>query len=242
MSVRDHVSYRLRSVARDVRRTLGMSPMQSVMRELTRRGVRVADLRALECFAFDGHMHTMDYAPLVRALEVWEINPVHEGVLRRTFPAAVVHITDTYRQVPECTDRFSLIVVDNSPVHGGHTEHFDLFPQIFRLAADECTLVLDIIPELNASVRHAYPEMFWESTLHARKTFYGVEDPERVIDGRMEEVYAAMAARAGFSVSWSFRKKRNNIITYLVLALTRHSLALGITLTQVFLGCWISIL
>ncbi len=111
-----------------MRRTLGLSPMQSVMRELTRRGVRVADLRALECFAFDGHMHTIDYAPLVRALEVWEINPVHEAVLRRTFPAAVVHITDTYRQVEECTDRFSLIVVDNSPVHGGHTEHFDLLP------------------------------------------------------------------------------------------------------------------
>jgi hypothetical protein len=216
--------------------------MQSVMGELTRRGVRVADLRALECFAFDGHMHTMDYAPLVRALEVWEINPVHEAVLRRTFPRAVVHTTDTYRQVEKCTDRFSLIVVDNSPVHGDHTEHFDLFPKIFRLAADECCLVLDIIPELNDSVRSAYPEMLRESALRARKAFYGVDDPEHMNVGRMEEVYAAMAARAGFSVSWSFRKKRNNIITYLVLALTRHSLALGITLTQVFLGSWISIL
>ena len=187
MSLRDHLSDRLRSLARNARRTLGLSPMQSVMRELTRRGVRVADLRALECFAFDGHMHTIDYAPLVGALEVWEINPIHETVLRRTFPAAVVHITDTYRQVEKCTDRFSLIVVDNSPVHGGHTEHFDLFPQIFRLAADECYLVLDIIPELNASVRSAYPEMLRESASRARKAFYGADDSEHMSVGRMEE-------------------------------------------------------
>jgi len=242
MSLRDHVSHRLRSVARDVRRTLGMSPMQSVMRELRRRGVPVADLRALECFAFDGHMHTLDYATLVSALEVWEINPIHETALRRTFPAAVVHITDTYRQVEECTDRFSLIVVDNSPVHGGHTEHFDLLPRVFRLAADECYMVLDIIPELNASVRSAYPEMLSESTLRARKAFYGVDDPERMNVGRMEDVYATIARQAGFSVSWSFRRKRNNIITYLVLALARHPLALGITLTQGFLVSWFSVL
>jgi len=242
MSFRADVSRRLRSVARDVRRTLGMSPMQSVLRELRSRGVRLADLRALECFAFDGHMHTMDYAPSVRALEVWEINPVHETVLRRTFPSAVVHITDTYRQVEECTDRFSLIVVDNSPVHGGHTEHCDLLPRVFRLAADECYMVLDTIPELNASVRSAYPEMFWESTLSARKAFYGVDDPERMTVGQIDEAYATIARQAGFSVSWSFRRKRNNIITYLVLALARHPLALVITLTQGFLVSWISVL
>jgi nitrate reductase NapE component len=216
--------------------------MQSVLRELRRRGVQVADLRALECFAFDGHMHTIDYAPLVRALEVWEINPAHEAVLRRTFPAAVVHIADTYRQVEECTDRFSLIVVDNSPVHGGHTEHFDLLPKVFRLAADDCYMVLDIIPKLNASVRGSYPEMFWESTLNARKAFYGVDDPEHMTPGRMEEVYTAIARQAGFSVSWSFRRRRNNIITYLVLALARHPLALGMTLTQGFLVSWIYVL
>jgi hypothetical protein len=216
--------------------------MQSVMRELRHRGVRVRDLRALECFAFDGHMHTLDYAPLVRSLEVWEINPMHEAVLRRTFPAAVVHITDTYNQVKECRDRFSLIVVDNSPVHGGHTEHFDLLPGIFRLAADQCYMVLDTIPELNGSVRSAYPEMFWESTLAARRTFYGVDDPEHMNVGRMEEVYTTMARHAGFHVSWSFRKKRNNIITYLVLALARHPLALGITLMQGFLVSWFSVL
>ncbi len=224
MSIRDHLSHRLRSAARNVRRMLGLSPMQSVMREFQGRGVRLGDLRALECFAFDGHMHTVDYAPSVRALEVWEINKGHEAALRRTFPTAVVRITDTYRQVEESTDRFSLIVVDNSPVHGAHIEHFDLFPNIFRLAADTCYMVLDTIPELNDSVRIAYPEMFRESTLGARKAFYGVDDPERVTAGRMEEVYVTMARRAGFSVSWSFRRKRNNIITYLALALAKHPL------------------
>ena len=127
----------------------------------------------------------------------------------------------------ECTDRFSLIVVDNSPVHGGHTEHYDLLPRLFRLAADECYMVVDILPELKASVRSAYPEMFRESTLNARKALYGVDDPERIPLGRMEEVYATLARQAGVSVSWSFRRRRNNIITYLVMALARHPLAQG---------------
>jgi hypothetical protein len=52
----------------------------------------------------------------------------------------------------------------------------------------------------------------------------------------------AIARQAGFSVSWSFRRRRNNIITYLVLALARHPLALGMTLTQGFLVSWISVL
>ena len=79
MSIRDHLSHRLRSAARNVRRMLGLSPMQSVMREFQGRGVRLGDLRALECFAFDGHMHTVDYAPSVRALEVWEIKQAGRG-------------------------------------------------------------------------------------------------------------------------------------------------------------------
>ena len=92
------LSRRLRTSARALRRTLGLSPMQAVIREISRRGVNVRQARALECFAFDGHMHTIDYARKVRTLEVWEINRVHEPGLRQTFPQATVRIVDSYKE------------------------------------------------------------------------------------------------------------------------------------------------
>lgn len=210
-----------KKVARALRRTLRLSPMCAVLRGLRSRGIDVGALDALECFAFTGGMHTLDYARAVRSLELWEIHAGHEQALRSGFPGAVVRITDSYAEVTRTDRRFGLVVVDNSPVHVGHVEHFDLFPDIFRILQDEAVLVLDVIPDLNGAVRRQYPEMFDASTLEARRRFFHAADPRHLRPEEMLGAYRVRAEEAGFRIAWSFFQRRNPMITYLVLRLVR---------------------
>ncbi len=210
-----------RDMARATRRILRLSPMCAVIREVRRRGVAVEQCDALECFAFTGAMHTLDYARVVRNLEVWEINPAHESLLRKHFPGAQVRITDTYDELARSTGRFDMIVVDNSPAHGPHIEHFDLFPGVFRLMKDSCVMVLDVIPSMNGRVRRQYPEMFREEVLRTRAEFYGVADPRMLSEDALLAPYAACARRQGYELRWHFLRKRNSILTYLVLYVVR---------------------
>jgi hypothetical protein len=210
-----------RDMARATRRILRLSPMCAVIREVRRRGVAVEQCDALECFAFTGAMHTLDYARVVRNLEVWEINAAHESRLRKHFPGAQVRITDTYDELARSTRRFDMIVVDNSPAHGSHIEHFDLFPGVFRLMKDSCVLVLDVIPSMNGRVRRQYPEMFREEVLRTRAEFYGVADPRMLSEDALLAPYAACARRQGYELRWHFLRKRNSILTYLVLYVVR---------------------
>jgi hypothetical protein len=69
-----------------LRRSLGLSPTQYIFRELRRRGVTLNDLSALEVFGGTGGLHTQDYAAQVRRLELWEINPDHEGIAALSSP------------------------------------------------------------------------------------------------------------------------------------------------------------
>ncbi len=211
----------VRNTARDVRRVLRLSPMYAVLREMRRRGVMIDSCDVLECFAFTGGMHTLDYARSVRGLELWEINPVHEPILRKRFPGAEVRIVDTYEEVARRDRRFDMIVIDNSPVHGSHVEHFDLFPAMFRLMQDSCVVVLDVMPNLHAGVRRRYPEFFSESVLRTRAEFYGVTDPYTIPEAALVAPYEACARRQGYDVTWYFLQKRNPIITYLVLYVQR---------------------
>jgi hypothetical protein len=211
----------VRNIARATRRALRMSPMSALMREIRQRGVDPRGMDALECFAFTGAMHTLDYARSVKTLELWEITPIHEAALRKRFPRAMVRMTDTYQEVARRDRRFDLIVVDNSPVHGGHHEHFDLFPGIFRLMQASCTVVLDVIPTLHGPVRFKYPEMLRPDTLAARMQFYGVDAPEKITEEAMVSAYADRAERNGYRIDWYFFRKRNPILTYLVLHLVR---------------------
>jgi hypothetical protein len=113
------VSDRLRQSARDVRRMLGMSPMQEVLRGLEERGCALSSMDALEVYGASGGLHTRDYAHRVKSLEVWEIDPKHEASLRRNLPNATVHIVDSYDRVKSADRRFDLVVVDNPMARHG---------------------------------------------------------------------------------------------------------------------------
>ena len=96
---------------------LGLLPIQRILAEGSRRGASVEQFRALEVFGCTGERLTKHYAPLVRSVEVWEINPSLEPALRRNVPTATVRITDSFAEIKTTPSRFDLVVVDN-PVGG----------------------------------------------------------------------------------------------------------------------------
>jgi len=206
--------------------------MQRVLRELEWRRIDLGDLRAIELFGGSGAFHTLDYAPRVKSLEVWEINPELEARLAGNLPEAKIRITDTYSEIKDASKRYDLIICDNPmSLHGsgdGHCEHFDLFPHIFRIAADSAVLILNIIPRLDNRARKRFPYLFNETQLAARREFYCVEHPENISPDIMISIYTKLASESGFTVEWTFLQRRH-FVYYLVMRIRKLE---GITKSQ----------
>jgi len=202
---------------RDIRRKLKLSPIQQVFRELKRRNVRLKDLHALEIFGGFGDFHTKDYASQVSTLDVWEIEQKYGRALKRNLPKAEVKITNSYEEIKNTPRKYNLIVVDNPMSNlGDYCEHFDLFPDIFRVAMEQTVLILDVIPEINDATLKKYPYMFNKLQLKCRKSFYKTNHPEKVSFDEMVEVYKNFIITNGFNLEWYFFKKRS-FVYYLVL-------------------------
>ena len=200
-----------------LRRALGMSPTQHVFRELRRRGFPVERATALEVFAGTGFRHTIDYLGSVAALEAWELNPEREAELRRNLPGARILITDSFEETARTPHRFGIIVVDNTitTFGRGFVEHLDLFPGLFRIAAPESVLILNVCPQVPPGLRGD------ARRLARRAEFYGTDRPEDVPIDRMVRTYERLMRENGFALRWQFDRKRayRAGIHYLVLAM-----------------------
>lgn len=201
------------------RRALGLSPTQKVFREIARRGVPLSEMSAVEVFAGTGFRHSMDYVNLVRKLEAWEVNPVHEAALRRNLPGATIRITDSFDEVRTTAARFGIIVVDNTitTFGNGYIEHLDLFPAIFRIAEDDCVFVLNVCPVVP-------PHLSADAVrLSRRAAFYATDRPDSVPIAKMAETYERLMKANGFAAEWWFQRKRayREGIHYLVMRMRR---------------------
>jgi hypothetical protein len=199
-----------------LRRALGLSPTQQVFRELRARNVRTGDLDALEVFGHTGFMHTLDYARQVASLEAWEIDPAKEPALRRHLPHATVRILDSFEELKRSPRKFDLIVVDNPvTLYGEHCEHFEVFPDIFRVAEDSSILILNATRNPRPAPEQAH--------LARRRSFYETDHPEDVPFDRMIEVYHNLIQAGGFDLEWHFFRRRAfaTRVYYLVFKMTR---------------------
>lgn len=197
--------------------------MQRVLRGLEARDIDLASLHALELFGGTGAFHTIDFATRVKRLEVWEVDPKLQAKLERNLPGAVVRIVDSYAELKRTGEHFNLIVVDNPmSIFSGRCEHFDLFPDLFRVAADEAILVLDVIPSLPSSARHKYPYLFNEEQCVRRREFYHTEDADNLSWGQIVPAYRVRTEKAGFVLQWSFSTRRH-FIYYLALKISRQA-------------------
>ena len=195
-----------------VLKRLHLRPIFAVIRELKRRGVDVSSLHALDLFAGTGSMITQDYEPFVSSLEAWEIEPSYERTLRKNLPRAQVRIVDSYKQLAITESRFGLVVADTwTERFGGHCEHFELFPIVFRVLDNEAILIVNVMPEWK--VGHYNNEH-----LRRRRDFYQKEDVANMAIGSMVEVYESLARQNGYAIKWWFVKDR-----YLLYRLRRHA-------------------
>lgn len=198
-----------------VRRALRLSPMQRVCKELERRGVRLSELRALELFGSDGDRHLKDYAASVASLEIWEIDPAYEAVLRRRFPGATLRIVDSYEQIKKTPATYDFISADAyaERIYGGHCEHFDLFPNLFRIASPSAVIVLNVLPRFDDELRTRWSFVFDKDDVGAhlscRRSFYRTSRPECITFEEMIGVYEDLARSNGFELEWHFFQKRH---------------------------------
>ena len=212
----DTLSWRLRSA-------LKLSPMNTVIREIARRGVTVSGLNSLEVFGYTGEHHTLCYFRRVANLEIWEIDGRHEAKLKKNLPGARSKITDSYAEIKTTEGRYDLIVIDNLPTTFGdsHCEHFDLLPDVYRVAKDPVIIIMNVVPFINEAVRRKYPWIGGARHLQARAQFYETDRPEEITPAEMVARYEEISREHGFGVEWSFFQRRDAAISYLTLKLRR---------------------
>lgn len=197
-------------------RILRLTPMHKALRELERRGCGLGEREALEVFGGYGDFHTKDYASRVGGLTIWELKPECEQSLRRRFPEAKILITDTFEEICRTSARFGLIVVDNPGcVFGAHCEHFDLLPDLFRVASDDCVMILNVIPSTKGHKNQS------QKQLEKRSKFYNYT-PEDVPFSKMIEIYSQHCASGLFDLEWHFFLRRK-LVWYMVLKLKRFN-------------------
>jgi len=207
-------------------KNLELRPMYAVFKELQKRKVIVKNLDTLEIFGYTGERHTKAYAPYISTLKVWEIDQKYENVLKKNFLMAEVKITDSYKEIRKTSRKFNLIVIDNPELrHGNHFEHFDLFPDVFRVAMDSTILIINVIPRTGwYKSKNFPPHWFDETHLARRKSFYQTNHPEDVSFEEILNAYKNFIITNGFNLEWHFFKKRSYPyqVYYLVLKINRR--------------------
>jgi hypothetical protein len=220
---------------RSIGSRLGVLPAQRVVKGLKRRSVDLRTRNGLDVYGGTGFRTTKHYAPLLRSLEVWEINPNFEPELRRNLPNACVKIVDSYEEINRAHGKYSFIHVD-SPVstHGGHVEHFDLFPHIFRLMDDDSVLVIHVISQADprTSAHPDYTDLLDEARVARRSSFYETEQSDNIPLEQLAAHYRRLMEKNGLTLEWHFFTRRWELRRLLPLPINMYYLALKVRRTR----------
>lgn len=204
----------------------------AVVRELRSKGIDVSKFHALEMFGGDGNRVTVYYAKEVASLEIWEIDSQFRDALKERFPNADIRVVDTFREVKRREATFDFILVDNPSCRcvGGHYEHFDLFPDVFRLCHDGTIIVVNVIPTLAKNKmtwkgwldvhQIARATLRFSAQLRARRNFYKVKNSQSIPFDVMYTRYERLAKDNGFEISWHFFQQRSAVY-YLTMKLRK---------------------
>jgi hypothetical protein len=194
-----------------LRRTLGRSPTQKVLRELERRGLCVHEMRALELFAHCGFLHSKDFHRRVGGLEAWELDAQQEPALRRNLPGAEVKITDSYTEIRRTPRHFDLIIIDNPETiygdRGQYCEHFQMLLEVLRVAEDSAVLIMNALIGYPPGDRAG--RQFTKEQLEYRRRFYHTNHPEWMPLAEMAPVYYRLLDANGFELEWYFTVPRS---------------------------------
>jgi hypothetical protein len=188
----------------DSRRIFRSTPTQQLMRELNSHNIDIKKFRVLDLFAGHGAQTTKDTFHLAGSLEAWEINPAFEQDLRRNLPGATVKIVDTYYNIKLTDQKYDMVIADTwVREFEGHCEHFELFPDIFRILKPFSILIFNVMSEIYS------PGYLTESHKKKRGDFYNVSDPYTIPANYMAQQYDMLAKENDFCVKWWVYKDRH---------------------------------
>ncbi len=192
---------KVKSMFWEVRRSLKMIPILQELKEIKKRGVPLEKMSVLEMFGGYGNQITKDYAPYFKEIEIWEIIPDCEPSLKKNFPNSKIRIGDSYEMLKESDSKVDCVIADtwlsNNP-----SEHFRLFPYIFRVLNDPALIILNTAPEMQAKVLS-------KEQADNRRKFYKTENPLNIPIEKMAETYTRLCNENGFNVKWWFTNDRH---------------------------------
>ncbi len=195
------------------------------MRRLHDKEPGLRDLRALEPFAGHGNWLTKYYASYCSSLDLWEIREECRPSLERNFPNAKIKITNSFEEIKTTPKKFDLVVLDNPSQNYGekseHSEHFDLFPDVFRVCADSAILIMNVIPYANDGLMRAFPKLFDQDHMGRRASFYRTEHPEKLSFEQMVSAYRSYAEASGFAIDWYLTQNRHHSLFLLALKIRK---------------------
>ena len=200
-----------------------INPMKTVVRKLENRGVNLGSMNALEVFGYFGTSHTTVYANKVSDLDVWEINPNCLFPLKENLRKANIKITNSYDELKKTTKKYDLVVIDNPMsifADGLYCEHFEVFPDIFKVISNDSVVILNVIPKHTKKSKKIWKNTLKEDQLQRRKEFYNLESPENISKIQLKNYYERLFNNNGFNVEWSFFVKRT-FIYYLAIKITK---------------------
>lgn len=188
--------------------------IKKVVSFLEEKGIALSQLKALDFFAREGDWQTAYYAPLVKEIHAWELNPDFETNLKKNLPlGAKVTIGDSHVLAKETNERFDLIVLDNplGCYADKYCEHFNAIECIVPLLNDFGIVVLNV--KTQPYNFEKFPE--WK---RRRDDFYGV-DSSSLSDHFIDPFYREKFSTLGFNVDFSLLVKRpqeENLYEYVI--------------------------
>ena len=153
--------------------------MQQLCERLEEVNFKLSGADAVEVFARQGDWHTIDYFPLVKSLEAWEIDEYHLPALKRNLPGAAIKQVNSieYASAPENQNSFDLVVIDNPQnvfgMSGQFCEHFEVIDAAPGMLRSGGVLVFNVNIEPFNYANH--PK--WQAR---RQAFYGFESTSKL--------------------------------------------------------------
>jgi hypothetical protein len=213
---------KLKQYRRFILRKLKLRPIDKVFKKLKEKGYNSFET-GLEVFGYNGEYHTMNYQSFVKELHVWEWAADCEEALKQNLPKAKIKIIDSFKEIKETAVKFDLVVVDNHQGIFGddYCEHFEMLPNVFGVLKDEAIIIFNILPNIN-ELQKMYKGSY---SLHKakRNSWYGKQDSDILSDTFLFDFYTKLCQKYNYTLNFSFIEKRNNVVSYMVVGLKKHT-------------------
>lgn len=186
---------------------------EKVLSEIQKREGSISHFNVLEIFGGSGKITTQYYAKKVKSFEIWEYNPEHEDELKKSYPHALIKITDSFKEILNTNNKYNLLIVDNwVRVYGNYCEHFEIFENLLSIIDNQAVLILNVVPLCSSSETFIrYPSLFSDTHLQKRKIFYNTTNPSVIPVEHMLKSYLTKCLKHGYSIDWSFIEKRDQL-------------------------------